>query len=245
MGLVAPLMTVVLLGVDDPLATKASPKLFKTIDLTVESKPVGEFLKSFAAEQGVEIVVDGRVDATATVRGRFKKSFVERIFSDAARFANARMVVVGEVVYIAPQESADRVAAAFLKARRRLRRTRTSTRPPGRKTLEKWDGEATVQSLVVGLAKELGLTVKNADDLDVKASRRVAEERHGLQPASPCGRRSPTRRGRSTRRARRSRSPPFPKTPDSNDAFGRRRRRKRPAAPMDTVHCPTRRCRST
>jgi type II secretory pathway component GspD/PulD (secretin) len=171
MDLVAPLMTVLLLGVDDPLATKASSKLFRPIDLTVESKPVGEFLKSFAAEQGVEIVVDGRVDATATVRGRFKKSFVERIFSDAARFANARMVVIGEVVYIAPQESADRVAAAFLKARQSLASNENIDGAAWKeKRSTKWDGEATVQSLVVGLAKELGLTVKNPDDLDVKAS---------------------------------------------------------------------------
>jgi len=171
MGLVATLMTVVLLGVDDPLATKASPKLFKPIDLVVESKPVGEFLKSFAAEQGVEVVVDGRVDATATVRGRFKRTFVERIFSDAARFANGRMVVVGEVIYIAPQESADRVAAAFLKARQTLASNENINEAAWKEKRSKtWDGETTVQSLVVDLAKELGLSVKNPDDLDVKAS---------------------------------------------------------------------------
>lgn len=170
MGLVASLSLFIALGADDPLATKAASKLFKAIDLTVETKPVGEFLSSFAAEQGIEIVIDGRVDATATVRGRFKRSFVERILHDAAKFANARMSVAGEVVYIGPQESADRVAAAAVKSKQALAANENIDADAWKqKRSKKWNDETTVQSLVVELAKQLQVNVKNPDDLDVKA----------------------------------------------------------------------------
>ena len=160
-------LSLVLSAADDPIASKATPKLFKAVDLTIESKPVGEFFKSFAADQAVEIVVDGRVDAAANVRGKFKKSFVERILSDAARFANARMTMIGEIVYIGPQESADRAAAAAVKSRRSLAELDLSTAWKERRSL-KWTGEATAKTLVTGLAKELGADVKDADELDVK-----------------------------------------------------------------------------
>jgi type II secretory pathway component GspD/PulD (secretin) len=168
--LVASFLSLLAFVADDPLAARASPKLFKSIDLAVESQPVGRFLKTFADEQGVEIVVDGRVDVSAEVRGRFKRSFVERILNDAARFANARMALVGEIVYIGPQESADRVAAAAFRAKLSLAASEGIEADAWKeKRARKWDDEATVQSLVVDLAKDLGVKVKNPEDLDVKA----------------------------------------------------------------------------
>lgn len=154
---------------DDPLASKSLPKLFKVVDLSVERQPVGKFVTSFAAEHGVEIVVDGRVDLSASVIGKFKKSCVERILAEAARYANARMALVGEVVYIGPQENADRVAAAAAKARKSLDDFKLN--PAWReKRSKKWSEEATIKELVSALAKDLGVEVKDADDLDVKAS---------------------------------------------------------------------------
>ena len=170
MGLFAPFVAIAVLAADDPLAVKSAPKLFKPVDITIESKPVGEFLKSFAAEHGLEIVIDPRVDVTAAVRGRFKRTFVERILGEAARFANARMVLVGEIVYVAPQESADRAAAAAFKARQALvANEKADTDAWKEKRAKTWDDEATAQTLVVGLTKDLGVKVKNPDDLDVKA----------------------------------------------------------------------------
>jgi type II secretory pathway component GspD/PulD (secretin) len=163
------LMLTALLGADDPVASKSLPKLFKPVDLTVEPKPVGAFLKSFADEHGIQIVVDGRVDGAATVRGRFKRSFVERILNDAARFANARMTVIGEIVYVGPQESADRAAAAAFHSRKSIPTGGDAAAWKEKRSL-KWTNEATVQTLVAGLAKDLGVEVKNAEELDVKAS---------------------------------------------------------------------------
>jgi type II secretory pathway component GspD/PulD (secretin) len=154
---------------DDPLASKALPKLFKVVDLSVERQPVGKFVKAFAAEHGVEIVVDGRVDLSAPVIGRFKKSGVERILGDAARYANARMALVGEVVYIAPQESADRVAAAAAKSRKLLEDFDLPAAWKEKRS-KKWTEEATVKELVAALAKDLGVEVKDADELDVKVA---------------------------------------------------------------------------
>ena len=163
------LLLVALSGADDPIASKSLPKLFKAVDLTVEAKPVGQFLKSFAEEHGVQIVVDGRVDGAATVRGRFKRSFVERILNDAARFANARMTVIGEIVYVGPQENADRAAAAAFHSRKSIPTGEGAAVWKEKRSL-KWTNDATVQTLVAGLAKDLGVEVKNAEELDVKAT---------------------------------------------------------------------------
>jgi hypothetical protein len=161
---------VVVFVMADPLAVsaKTATKLHTVVDVKFPSQPVGKLIRDFAAKHELNLVVDPRIDTSKDAGGQFHKTPVEQVISNAAGFANARMIVVGDVVVISTVEHADRWAAAAVLARDRVAQLPPVVRERlfARGSL-KLNSEDSLESTAARWASQLGLAFENPGELDI------------------------------------------------------------------------------
>ncbi|QDU63235.1 hypothetical protein Pan216_41130 [Planctomycetes bacterium Pan216] len=143
---------------EGPLSGRARDEALRqrmTVDWS--EQPVERALRGLAKQQGLNLVIDRRIDRACPIYGKLENHPLEKVFDMAAQIAGGNAVLIGDVVYIAPEQTADRAATAAALLEEELPR-KLGNLP---RVDVRWEQGATVGSRIEQIVKdsELPLTV--------------------------------------------------------------------------------------
>lgn len=147
--------------------------LFSRISLEWKPRPLGDALRELALEHNLNLVIDGRVNQSYMVHGEPRDMPLEMVFTLVTQLVKAKPILIGDVLYVRPDELCDKIAASALTGRAQLEKDKRSS--PSQPLLQRvdleWDDNAELAPLIGRVLDETGYTIELPDPNNPKLAK--------------------------------------------------------------------------